>query len=190
MSMKPHRADSRMRPTGAGTTSSPSISVLPAKRWGRAVPTPILDRPWKLPQAGFSLVEVMCAIVILGIALVGLTQAITTALSSSKESELQTAAVLLAAGQIETLRAEGFLTERTTEGEGGEGLGLYRWKQSIRSAGIEGLFDVSVSVENAKTGTLIYELRTLLFEPPAYSASSRSSERKDSLKARKKERRM
>ena len=56
-------------------------------------------------NAGFSLVEVMVAILILGIALVGLTQGITTALSSSKESELQTVAALFAAGQIETLRA-------------------------------------------------------------------------------------
>ncbi len=140
-------------------------------------------------KAGFSLVEVMCAIIILGIALVGLTQGITTALSSSKESELQTTAALLAAGQIETLRAEGYLTERTTEGEGGEGLSLYRWKQSINSTSIDGLFEVSVAVENAKTGTAIYELRTLLFEAPSYSSSSEANERKDSLKSRKKERR-
>ena len=139
-------------------------------------------------KAGFSLVEVMCAIMILGIALVGLTQGITTALSSSKESELQTTAALLAAGQIETLRAEGYLTERTTEGEGGEGLSLYKWKQSITSTSLDGLFEVSVVVENAKTGTAIYELRTLLFDPPSYANSDGSSDRKDSLKARRRER--
>jgi len=140
-------------------------------------------------NAGFSLVEVMCAIIILGIALVGLTQGTTTALSSNKESELQTTAALIAAGKIETLRAEGYLTERTTEGEGGEGLSLYRWKQSITSTSIDGLFEVSVVVENAKTGTAIYELRTLLFDPPSYSNSDGSSDRKDSFKSRKKERR-
>jgi len=140
-------------------------------------------------NAGFSLVEVMCAIIILGIALVGLTQGTTTALSANKESELQTTGALIAAGKIETLRAEGYLTERTTEGEGGEGLSLYRWKQSITSTSIDGLFDVSVVVENANTGTAIYELRTLLFDPPSYSNSDGSSDRKDSFKSRKKERR-
>jgi len=50
--------------------------------------------------AGFSLVEVMVAVMILGVALVGLTQGITTALSSTKESELQTAAALIAAGRL------------------------------------------------------------------------------------------
>jgi prepilin-type N-terminal cleavage/methylation domain-containing protein len=90
-------------------------------------------------NAGFSLVEVMCAILILGIALVGLTQGLTTALSSGKEAELQTTAALIAAGRIETLRAEGFLVDGETEGEGGEGLSLYRWKESITSTSIEGL---------------------------------------------------
>ena len=51
-------------------------------------------------SAGFTLVEVMVAIVILAIALTGLTQGITTALASSKESELQTTAALFAAGQF------------------------------------------------------------------------------------------
>jgi len=145
----------------------------------------------KIPQhnAGFSLVEVMCAILILGIALVGLTQGITTALTSSKESELQTTAALLAAGQIETLRAEGSLTEGTLEGEGGEGLSLYRWKQSITSTSIEGLFEVSVAVENAKTGMAIYELRTMLFDPPSYSSTGGAGDKNDSLKSRKRERR-
>ena len=50
------------------------------------------------PDHGFSLVEVMVAVLILGVALAGLTEGITTALSSNKESELQTTAALIAAG--------------------------------------------------------------------------------------------
>src|SRR6202012_2526970 len=52
-------------------------------------------------EGGFSLIEVMVAILILGIALTGLVHGITTALSSSKESELQTVAALYAQGKIE-----------------------------------------------------------------------------------------
>ena len=141
-------------------------------------------------NAGFSLVEIMCAIIILGIALVGLTQGITTALSSSKESELQTAAALIAAGKIEMLRADGYVLDGITEGEGGEGLSLYRWKRSVTSTSVDGLHEVSVVVEDSKTGTPIYELRTLLFDPPSYSNSDGSSDRKESLKSRKRERKM
>jgi prepilin-type N-terminal cleavage/methylation domain-containing protein len=117
-------------------------------------------------NAGFSLVEVMIAILILGIALVGLTQGITTALSSSKESEFQTTAALCAAGQIETLRAGEILTDGTTDGDFGTGLPLYRWKQTISPTDIEGLHDVDVVVENSQSGVAIYELKTLLFEIP------------------------
>ena len=141
-------------------------------------------------NAGFSLGEILCAIIILGIALVGLIQGITTALSSSKESELQTTAALIAAGKIELLRADGYVLDGTTEGEGGEGLSLYRWKRSVTSTSIDGLHEVSVVVEDSKTGSAIYELRTLLFDPPSYSNSDGSGDRKDSLKSRKKERRM
>jgi prepilin-type N-terminal cleavage/methylation domain-containing protein len=129
-------------------------------------------------DSGFSLVEVMCAILILGVALAGLTQGVTMALTSSKESELQTTAALLAAGLIETLRAEGYLSDGMTEGECGEGLSLYRWKQSITSAGIDGLHQVEVVVVNAKSGQPIYELQTLLFQPAdsAQADSQRTNE--------------
>ena len=60
-------------------------------------------------NSGFSLIEVMCAILILGVGLVGFTQAITTALGSSKDSEMQTTAALFAAGRIESLRADDYL---------------------------------------------------------------------------------
>ena len=121
-------------------------------------------------NSGFSLVEVMCAILILGIALAGLTQGVTTALESSKESELQTTAALIAAGLIETLRAEEYLSDGTTEGDCSEGLSLYRWKESITKAGIDGLHQVEVVVQNEKTGQPIYEPRTLLFQRPEDSS--------------------
>src|SRR2546425_242814 len=97
-------------------------------------------------DAGFSLVELMCAILILGVGLVGLTQGITTALSSNKESELQTTAALIAAGRIETLRAEGYLMEGEDEGDSEEGLALYHWRQTITRGKIDGLYDVAVVV--------------------------------------------
>ena len=136
-------------------------------------------------NAGFSLVEVMCAILILGIALVGLTQALTTALSSTKESEVQTTAALLAAGRLETLRAEGFLIDGESEGEGEEGLSLYRWRQTISATSMDGLHEVEVVVENSRTGKTIYELRTLLFDPPVSSSTEASKTRKASSKSKK-----
>jgi Tfp pilus assembly protein PilV len=114
--------------------------------------------------------EVMVAILILGIGLVGLTQGITAALRSGKDSEEQAAATLLAAGQIELVRAEGALIDGFTEGDGGEGPNLYHWQQTISAAGIDGLHKVKVDIQNVHTGETVFELETLLFEAPAQSA--------------------
>lgn len=140
-------------------------------------------------QRGFSLVEVMCAILILGIAVAGLTQGITGALGASKESELQTTAALVAAGRIETLRAEGYVIDGVEQGEFGEGLSLYRWEQTITGTSIDGLHEVSVVVENSKSGQTIYELRTLLFDPSSYSGQSESARRRDSAASKNKKNR-
>ena len=135
-------------------------------------------------NAGFSLVEVMCAILILGIGIVGLTQGITASLRSNKESELQTGAALIASGQIETLRAEGFIKDGQTEGDCEDDLSLYRWKQSVKSTSIHGLHEVEVVVENAKSGKTIYGLGTLLFDAPLNDLPlNGSKDRKDSSKA-------
>lgn len=115
-------------------------------------------------HAGFSLIEVMVAILILGVALAGLTHGITTALDSSKESERQTVAALFAAGKIETLRAAGDLENGETDGDCGAGLEAYRWRQTISDAGIDGLHEVDVVVQSAHNQRDIYELKTLLFD--------------------------
>jgi prepilin-type N-terminal cleavage/methylation domain-containing protein len=117
-------------------------------------------------HAGFSLVEVLCAILILGVALVALTQGITAALGSGRESELQTTAALLASGRIEALRAEWYLKDGETEGDCGGSLAGCRWRQSVTPGPLPGLHEVSVAIEDARSGQAIYGLRTLLFEPP------------------------
>ena len=128
--------------------------------------------------SGFSLVEVMCAILILGIALVGFVQGITTALGSSKESELQTTAALLAAGQIEKLRAEGEIEDGTSDGEWGDDFSNYQWKQTISTTSIKGLYEIDLVVESTPSGKQIYELRTMLFEPYVVQETEQKSRNK------------
>lgn len=116
--------------------------------------------------AGFSLIEVMCALLILGVGLLGMIQGLATALASNKEAELQTTAALIAAGRIELLQADGFLIEGEESGDCEE-IPLYRWRQSITQTSLEGLFDIQITIENANTSRIVCDLRTLLFDPPA-----------------------
>lgn len=138
-------------------------------------------------RRGFSLIEVLCAILILGIAVVGLTGGLVTALHANKEAEVQTAAALLAAGQIETLRADGYLSEGETEGKGEGNLSAYKWVQTVTETKIEGLYEVTVVVEQDSDGAEIYELKTLLFDPPIIQDTAPTNPR--DKKSRDKDRR-
>ena len=86
----------------------------------------------------------MVAILILGVALVALTEGVTSALTSSKASELQTTAAMLAAGQIETLRSGGDYPNGETEGDFGDEFPQYRWAQTIGDSDVSGLHEVDV----------------------------------------------
>ena len=137
-------------------------------------------------HGGFSLVEVMVAILILGVALAGLVQGVNTALLSNKESESQAAAALLAAGQVEALRADAWgIEDGEKEGDFGDELPLYQWRQTIRATSIEGLHEVTVVVENTNSSKAVYELKTMLFEKP-YVTEEEEKARKDKEKKREK----
>jgi type II secretory pathway pseudopilin PulG len=141
-------------------------------------------------NSAFSLIETMLAILILGTGLVGLTHGITAALRASKESELQTKAALFAAGQIEILRAESFILEGDTDGDCGPGLANYTWRQMVKPAGLEGLFDVEVIVQDAETAKEVYALRTLLFDMPlSTTEDDTTTKRKDPTRERERPRR-
>lgn len=143
--------------------------------------------PHRGSDAGFSLVEVMVAILILGVGVAGLTEGITTALRSARESQLLGAAMLEAEGVIELLRAEGYVTDGTTEGECSPALKPHRWKRTVSATDLEGLHDVEVRVEDGRTGKTLCELRTLVFEAPTSSPAS-SSGRGSEAEIRRRER--
>ena len=128
---------------------------------------------------GFSLVETMLAILILGVGVAGLTQGITAALQATRESELQTKAALFAAGQIEIIRAEGFILEGETDGDCGPGLANYAWRQTIAPGSMEGLYDVELEVHDSETGKPVYTLKTLLFDTPITPTDGETPGRRD-----------
>ena len=137
-------------------------------------------------NSGFSLLEVMCAVLILGVALAGLTEGITMALVTCKESELQAIAAHAAAGQIELLRADKIITDGETEGECGADLPLYHWKQTISPADLDGLHEVTVTILQAKTDKELFELKTMLFDPD-YIGQDSQPDSKSAEKARQKD---
>jgi hypothetical protein len=133
----------------------------------------------------------MCAILIMGVALVALTRGITTALGSTKDSEIQTTIVTLAASQIETLRASGVLTDDTTEGDFGDNFPKYKWQQTVAPGDVDGLHQVDVVVKDIRTDAELFKLTTLLFDSdyPSSSASDAKQKKRDLDKAKKRNKR-
>lgn len=126
--------------------------------------------------AAFSLVELICAIALLAFSLAGLVQGITVALASSRESGIQTSAALVAAGRIELLRADRLLVDGTREGQCDEPLSAFAWRESISPTTVPGLHEITLQVSHGRTDDPVFELKTLLFDPPP-DTSNRSQER-------------
>lgn len=114
------------------------------------------------PLSAFSLIEVMVAVAILAVALVGLTHGLSTAIQSSRDSSLHSQAVWIAAGQIEELRADLILEPGETEGVSGN----FTWTRSITRTDTDGLFEIRVAVSRSSESGTLYTLTTLLFDPP------------------------
>jgi prepilin-type N-terminal cleavage/methylation domain-containing protein len=141
-------------------------------------------------RAGFSIVEVMIAMLVLGVGVVGVAEGIGTAVRSSREAQVHSAAALFAEGLIETLRAEGYLTDGVTEGECPTGLDAHRWRRTISPTELAGLHDVEVVIERQAGGGPVFALRTLLFEVPSDSPPrDRERQRERDAGARRREQR-
>ena len=135
--------------------------------------------------AGFSLIEVMVAVLILGVSLVGLVHGINTALVSGKEAEVQSQAALLAASRIELLRADGYYIEGEFTGEFDGDLSIYSYRENVAEIEPEGLYEVTVAIEMTDSGEEIYEVKTMLFDPPVIREPDEETE-KDKEKNRRK----
>ena len=131
--------------------------------------------------AGFSLLEVLCATMILGVGLVGLTEGITLTLKTSKESEVSTIAILLAESHMEEIRVEGYVSEGVDEGDFGADFQAYTWKHEIEADSLDGLYKISVTVFHTGPDEKIvpmYRLETLVFDMP-YNADFEDEEDED-----------
>lgn len=116
-------------------------------------------------EAGFSLVEVLVATLILGVGLVGVMQGFTASLSASKTTEYQAQAVLLADSHLEELAMSPWLDvgERTGESTVYPAL---QWRETVKEAKMDGLYEIELVVERKATGEPVYRLSTLRFVMP------------------------
>ena len=127
-------------------------------------------------QSGFSLVEALVSLLILGVGIIGILEGLTLSYHTSRDSEGRTAAALLASARLELLRAEGILVAGEDEGDFGEGYEGWTWRESILETPTEGLHEVTVSVHRAPGKEKVHELRTLLYDMPYLGVTADSKD--------------
>lgn len=135
-------------------------------------------------QDGFSLVELLVAMLILSFGIVGMIQGLTTALQSNKDAEWESVAAWIASARVEFLRADGYIVAGETEGQFSGDLETYLWRESITETERLGLYEVTVTVQHIATGKQVYRLETRLFDPPALDAEGNPIQGQESLDPR------
>lgn len=106
-------------------------------------------------QAGFTLIEVLVALVIVALGMAALMESMGSAADTSTWLRDKTFAQWIGFNQLEQTRLSGSAPSAgTTDGELDYAGRHWRWRQEISSLGFPGLFRIDVKVEHADTATI------------------------------------
>lgn len=112
-------------------------------------------------RGGFSLLELMVAVAILAIGLIGVLQVVSQGLRVSWQSEERTVASELAEQRLAEALLDPELEPGSDSGDFGEEYPVYRWSQTVDETELEGLYRVTVEVSwDSGVKTRAVELET------------------------------
>jgi general secretion pathway protein I len=121
---------------------------------------------------GFTLLEVMIAVAIIGIALVAVLGSQSQSLSLASEAKFNTTAALLAQGKMAEIETESMENLSSDSGDFGEDFPNYHWEYTVSSlsiAGVEQALDflrqIDLTVYWGDTDHYQYRLRLYRFAP-------------------------
>ena len=100
------------------------------------------------PKAGFTLLEVMVAMSILAIALVGVFKLQSQSISMSTEARFKTTAALLAQSKMVDAESSLTLLNRTENGDFGTDYPQYNWRLEVTDTQIPRFKKIEVTVAN------------------------------------------
>jgi type II secretion system protein I len=99
-------------------------------------------------MAGFTLLEVMVAMAVLAIALVGVYQLQSQSISLATESRFKTSAALLAQSKMADVENVALLSNHTEEGDFGADYPQYSWRLEITATELPQFKKIDVTVVN------------------------------------------
>lgn len=95
---------------------------------------------------GFTLIEIILAMLIFVVAIVAITEAISLQLRTERLAEDTSRAVMLSENLLEEIRYTGKLEEKDDSGTYEKSNAGFDWKYSIKRNGTGGLYDVTATV--------------------------------------------
>ena len=117
-------------------------------------------RPARLPcvqsnARGFTLIEVLAALLIFSVAIVGIIEGVGSALSYQADLSMRQRAAMLASNVLEEVKYTGDLSEGEDQGQFEGDDAVFTWKSAIEEGDIPGLMKVTATVawgpqENSK----------------------------------------
>ncbi len=106
-------------------------------------------------QRGFTLIEVLVALVIVALGMAALLETLGSAADTSSWLRDKTFAQWIGFNQLEQTRLSGSAPSAgTTDGELDYAGHHWRWRQEVSALGFPGLFRIDVKVEHADTATV------------------------------------
>lgn len=99
-------------------------------------------------EAGFTLMEVLIAMAILAIALIGVFQLQSQSISMATDSRFMTTAALLAQSKMVEVEAGASLSSRAQEGDFGPDYPQYSWRLEVADAQLPQFKKIEVTVMN------------------------------------------
>ena len=123
-------------------------------------------------NGGFTLLEVMIAVSIIGIALVAVLASQSQSLSLATEAKFNTTAALLAQGKMAEIETESMETLSSDSGDFAEDFPNYRWEYTVSSLSVAGvdqaldfLKQIDLTVYWGDTDHYQYRVRLYRFVP-------------------------
>ncbi len=106
----------------------------------------MMGRPRIHRRGGFTLLEVVVSLAIMGVGLVAVIEAYGAAMRLSLQDEYLTTATFLARGKMEEVIKEPYITAGQDDGDFGADFEEFTWAVEIADSDIEGLEIVTVTV--------------------------------------------
>ena len=97
-------------------------------------------------RRAFSLLELMVAVAVLAIAIIGVTEAVTQGMNSSRNATDRTLGVELAEQRLAEALLDPELEPGSDEGDFGDDYPRYRYTLDVEETDLEGLYRIHVSV--------------------------------------------